>query len=239
MFGVCVWFPNGRNVRWLEFLYFICLPFQSNWKSRESPVWCLKSVHFWKLASHWPAIPDRMENLIFPLSLCPDDHQFGSIPHFDTQVIFSLICPIHSHTNSPLYPHVRLFSNVWFFKSAIETQKEHMLWVIYPTQNSYCSFPKKAIPNFLGFIMFSSCFIPHVSWFSHPTSTAFKASKAPQTRSTPLPTFRCVASRLLGPHERLGRRKMRLEDDEVTSKIPKKRICTAKKDCYCIDLHNL
>jgi hypothetical protein len=153
MFGVCVWFPNGRNVRWLEFLYFICLPFQSNWKSRESPVWCLKSVHFWKLASHWPAIPDRMENLIFPLSLCPDDHQFGSIPHFDTQVIFSLICPIHSHTNSPLYPHVRLFSNVWFFKSAIETQKEHMLWVIYPTQNSYCSFPKKNYPQ--------------LSWFHH------------------------------------------------------------------------
>ena len=104
-----------------------------------------------------------------------------------------------------------------------------MLWVIYPTQNSYCSFPKKTIPNFLGFIMFSSCFIPHVSWFSHPTSTAFKASKAPQTRSTPLPTFRCVASRLLGPHERLGRRKMRLEDDEVTSKIPKKTNMYGKK----------
>ena len=161
-------------------------------------------------------------------------------PFRHPSLIFSLKCPIHSHTNSPLYRHVRLFSNVWFFKSAVETQKEHMLWVIYPTQNSYCSFPKQkkeAIPKFRWFhhvfIMFQP---PSFTWFSHPTSTAFKASKAPQTRSTPLPTFRCVASRLL-EHERLAHeRRWDWKMMKLLVKYKKKRVCTAKKDCYCIDI---
>ena len=160
-----------------------------------------------------------------------------SIPHFDTQVIFSLICPRHSHTNSPLYPHVRLFSNVWFFKSAIETQKEHMLWVIYPTQNSYCSFPpkEKLSPTFLV----SSC-------FHHVSSPMFHGFHIPHPQLSRLPRHLKLDQRLFPPSGALlqgswgptkgwdvGRW------DWKMMKLPvkyQKNEYVRQKKCYCIDI---
>ena len=168
-------------------------PFQSNWKSRESPVWCLKSVHFWKLASHWPAIPDRMENLIFPFSLCPDDHQFGSIsqsPISTPKLYFRLYVqdiPIQIPHYTPMFDCFPMFD---FFKSAIETHKEHMLWVIYPTQKSYCSFPpkEKLSPTFLV----SSC-------FHHVSSPMFHGFHIPHPQLSRLPRHLKLDQRLFPP----------------------------------------